>query len=173
MNNQILDEEELQLPRALETPIESTQKRQMEYRTGAMLLEGVPMFLLILCLLIGNKRLLSFAGFLLSFTYLFGGWYIFKGDKYRAKDIILVTVSIFFTLFQIPLIFLFKIMHWPGAMEMWNNLPLTVTIFLSIWTTWYLYYRYRRPLERRLSAKIVSRIAILGLLLLGFMKLYF
>lgn len=171
MNNQILDSEELQIQTS-KSSIEATEKEQVKHRIGAITLEVVPILLLILSFFMGNKELLVLATFSLAFIYLFGGWYIFKGDKYRAKDIILVTVSIFFTLFQIPLILLFKIMSWPGAMEMWNNLPLSVTLFLSIWLTWYLYYRHRRPLERRLSIKILSRIAILGALLFGFMKLY-
>lgn len=173
MNNQILDSEELH-SQASESSIEATEKGN-HYRIGAMTLEGIPILLLTLSLFMGNKKLLVLAAFSLAFVYLLGGWYIFKGDKYRVKDIILVTISIFFTLFQIPLILLFKVMHWPGAIEMWNTLPLSVTLFLSIWLTWYIYYyrRRRRPLEQRLSLKIMSRIVIWSLLLFGFMKLYF
>jgi hypothetical protein len=158
MDNQILDNE------AFEVTNESIQK----HRVGAIFLEGLSISFVAFSILIGNQRFLVTSIFLLAFIYLLGGWYIFKGDKYRMKDIIFVTISVFFALFPIPLVLIFKMMHWQGGEEMLSDLFYSIPIFGIVWIIWYFVHRHR-PLEWRLSWKLLSRVVVLALLLFAFM----
>ena len=158
MNDQILDNE------AFEVTNEFIQK----HRTGAIFLEGLSISFVAFGLLIGNQRFLATSIFLLAFIYLLGGWYIFKGDKYRMKDIIFVTISVFFARFPIPLVLIFKMMSWQGGEEILSDLFYSIPIFGIVWIIWYFVHRHR-PLEWRLSLKLLSRVVVFVLFLFAFM----
>lgn len=149
MNDQILDSE------ALEISIEPIQK----HRLGAILLEVIPILLIVLGVFMGNLELIGSFILILFALYPFAGWYLFKGDKYRAKDIVFVTIMAFLPAFFMVVSVVYKILSWPGADEMFVVSLYSFPIFIVICGIWYLFHRHR-PLEWRLSLKLLSRIAL-------------
>jgi hypothetical protein len=169
MNNQILDNE------AFEIQDEPIQK----YRKKAILLDVIPILIFILSILFGNQNLITFSSFLLAMIYLLGGWYIFKGDQYRIKDITFVTISVLLVLVPIPLTLVgitITEFDWNLGGKLLVCLADATPIILAIYTIisiiWYLFHR-NRLLETRLSLKLLSRIIILTLLLIAVLDIFF
>ena len=158
MSNQILDNEELQM---VNEPIK-------KYRIGAIILEAIPLLLILTGFFIGNLGGVFLSILALLAVYVFGGWYIFKGDKYRAKDIVFVTMTALFSLFPIVISLLYRTLSWPGANEMFMTSRYILPIFIMICIGWYFFHRHRL-LEWRLSLKLLSRIVVFGMLLFLFM----
>ena len=83
MNNNTIDREEV-------GDLENLTK----IRKGALLMEIIP-FLFCIGSIVFFKIEFFFATLILWLAvYIFGSWYIFKTDKYRAKDIIFTELSI-------------------------------------------------------------------------------
>lgn len=131
----------------------------IKHRSRAIILEVLPAIAFIISLLSGDHQSIFLSFLLLVTIYLFGGWYLFKADKYKVKDIIFVELVILLSIVLLLIGILYKILNWPGANDM-----LYLSFFFKIFFFFVLcirYYIYRnRPLEWRLSAKLLLRIAI-------------
>jgi hypothetical protein len=154
MNDQILDNE------AFEITNEPIQK----HRVGAIFLEGMPIFLGIISSFLGYTMLVGFSALLSVLIYILGGWYIFKGQKQRKGDIIYVTLTILFIL--IPFLSFFINPPLNLTVEVAVTLSKRISIAVYI-TTFFIvaciikYFLHReRPLEWRLSIKLLSRLLI-------------
>ncbi len=130
------------------------------HRPLAIILEVIPLILFTIALFTGAWRGIILSFVTLAAIYLFGGWYIFKADKYRTQDIIFVELVVIFSVIPLLSALLYKILSWPGANEMLyaaSYLFIFLFIVICFW-----YYKYKnRPLEWRLSIKLLIRVFIL------------
>jgi hypothetical protein len=152
MANQVLNK------KAFQVPIEPVKK----HRIGAIILEITPILSIITGVVIADGQFMILSGLALSTIYIFGGWYIFKGDKYRGKDIVLATITAIFAFFPMIASIVYKIPSWPGANEMFVISKYIFPIFIIICVIWY-FYHSKRLLEWRFSLKLLSRILLLFL----------
>ena len=128
-------------------------------RWFALLLEIIPLVLCIGTLVFSSLDYFPLMFMFLFSVYLFGGWYIFKTDKYRVKDIIFSIISVILFLFPLLVGVLYKILAWPGANEMIVISIYGVIIYIFIALAWYYFHR-TNPLQRILGFKILIRIVI-------------
>jgi hypothetical protein len=153
MANQVLNE------KAFQAPIEPVKK----HRIGAILLEWIPISLIFIGFLMQIFELLIYPSFALILIYALGGWYIFKGSKYRTINIIFVTLTAIFVLFPLIMSNLYKFFDWPGADEMCVISIYPSPLFIIISAIWY-FSRRQDVLEFRFSLKLLSRILFLVVL---------
>jgi len=133
-----------------------------KHRPLAFILELLPLtvFIVALAANIRPREIVVYSWMALTFIYIFGGWYLFKAGKYRIKDIIFVEIVAIFLFIPLPAGMLFKVMSWPGANEMIVSTNIITPFLLGITLIWYAFHR-KRPLEWRLSLKLLLRIVII------------
>lgn len=132
-------------------------------RVFANLLEAIPLLLGVGGYLYGSLVLLAQMLLLLTAVYIFAGWYIFKTDKYQAKDIIFTELSMI--IFLTPSIsgVLYKIMSWPGGNEMLLIAVYGSFVYVFIALIWYFFHK-DNPHKRPLGFKILARIVYFAIL---------
>lgn len=145
-----------------EEPIEFKNKQ----RPLALLLEGIPVLLIILFLLVNMKQAFFFVSFSLSLIYIFAGWYLFKTDKHKWYNVLIATFAgiLLATTLLGPI---FHIMNWKGKQELLIVGTLNV-IFGTVFSLGLAIIRTviskNRKMELGMSWKIFVRFLVLLLI---------
>ena len=138
------------------------KEKPREFRIPAIIIEGIFLLPTFIGILFGPDSLTIIGGSSLAFMYLGASWYLFKAEKFRGWDIALSILGGFF-LNAIVLGLLFKALQWEGATQM--VIVGYTSSFLGIVITliWFL-VRRKKPLEYRLSLKLLSRLLLFVLI---------
>ncbi|MEL7341530.1 MAG: hypothetical protein AAGM67_13715, partial [Bacteroidota bacterium] len=133
------------------------------FRPLALVLEGIPICLILLSLLIENQKLLIIGFWSLALLYPLGGWYLFKSRDYKVWDIILATF--FGLLLSIVLLgMLFELADWEFGQEMLAVGSLTLQYAFGFSLVYMIVRNIRirdTKSELRTSLKIFARFTIL------------
>jgi len=141
-----------------------------KFRPGALILEFGPMFIALISGLLGVDAIYLMSMLLLSLIYTFGGWYIFKAEKYNVFDIIWATIAGMCISILINGI-LFYSMSWEGADLMLISC-MTTLIFGLFGSILLLALKLNlvdnKAYQFTFSQKIFSRFAALAVIYLAF-----
>lgn len=96
-----------------EEPVEITREK----RPLAILLEGIPVLLIIIFLLLNMRQAFFYVTFSLSLIYIFAGWYLFRTNKHKWYNMLIATISgiLLASTLMGPI---FQVMSWEGQREL-------------------------------------------------------
>ena len=142
------------------------EKRPGLFRKKALVLEGVPIVLALLFLLIDQKLLFFYSILALICIYLFGSWYLFRSGDYKWYNTVLSVIVGVFLMASLMGI-LFHVLNWEGSQEMLMS-GFSAAIYGAIISLIVAIYRTLSPTKRlykfRMSWKIFLRFLILAIL---------
>ncbi len=108
---------------------------------GSILLEITPILIGIISLFIGMTDIFLYSIAITVGVYVIFGWYIFKTDEYRFKDIVFTEVAVIFFLLPPFAGFIYKILAWPGGNDILRIAILGCLALLIISIIWFFKHR--------------------------------
>ncbi|MFK7924316.1 MAG: hypothetical protein AB8H47_20330 [Bacteroidia bacterium] len=138
-------------------------KAYQRFRLPAILVEGIPLTLMVMGLMLGINKLKVISFMTTAFLYMSVSFYLFKAEKYKVLDVI----AAIFAGLMIAIIligYLFQLMDWPNGVEMLTISKLSLNfglLFSGLLVLAKNLKVQRRPFEFTMSLKLFSRFLIL------------
>lgn len=123
---------------------------------GSILLEITPILIGLISLFIGITDVFLYSIAITVGIYVIFGWYIFKTDEYRFKDIVFTEVAVIFFLLPPFAGLIYKVLAWPGGNDILRIGILGCLALFVISIIWFFNHR-DFPSRKLLGFNILAR----------------